>query len=142
MAKVGRKTKYTPQTIAKILKHIKNGSNLVDSAQLSGINSSTLFAWMNEKPEFSDRVQEAISKSKEGLIKNIIKAGKHNWQASGWLLERRYSKEYALKTIQELQGKDGQELVFKIVADVPKVEPIGQVIEGNTEKNKELDQPK
>ena len=124
MGKVGRKTKYTPVTIAKILKHIKNGSNMVDSAQLSGINPDTLFTWIKLYPDFSDKVQEAIAKSKEGLIKNIVKAGKHNWQASGWLLERRYSKEYALKTIQELQGKDGNELVFKIVADIPRVEPI------------------
>lgn len=146
MVKVGRKTKYTPQTVNKIVKYLKDGNSLDRSARLSGINPSTLYVWLKEKPELIEDIEKAKEYNIATRLKRITKHARTNWQADAWVLERTRPQEFALKTIQEIQGKDGQELVFKIVADTPKIEAIQgidqEVIEGNTEdKNKKLDQP-
>ena len=130
---MARKTKYNPQLVAKILKHIKNGSNLNDSAQLSGISPATFYEYMNQYTEFSDKVQEAISKSKEKLIKSIIKHGKTNWQAHSWLLERRYPQEYALKIIQGNMDLKDDTIKLKIIEDKPKV------LEGTIQEDNDTD---
>lgn len=130
MGKVGRKPKYTPVTVNKIVKYLKQGNSMERSAILSGINPSTLFAWLNQYSELKDDLEKAKEYNIATRLKRISKHAKTNWQADAWVLERTRPQEFALKTVSETYSKQDTTLIFKIVADKPKaLEEIKEVKE-------------
>ncbi len=56
---------------------------------------------------FLDAVERAEAMLRSGCIGNIRVAGVDQWQAAAWLLERRFSAEYARTERHEVSGKDG-----------------------------------
>ena len=108
--------KYTEETVAEITKWLRGGNSQKDSAILSGITEETFYQWM-KKPEFSESIKKAEQECKARNIALVLKAGEKSWQASAWYLERRYHDEFALKNIEEHQGKDGGPINVKIIED-------------------------
>ena len=102
---VGRSTKYTPETVAEIVKAIREGCSQDDAALLAGVSRTTFYAWVSEKPEFSDAVEKAHADFKRANVAAIRAAGMKakdgkldgSWQANAWLLERKYPEEFAQK---------------------------------------------
>lgn len=99
--KVGRTSKFTPETVQKIKQAIELGATYELAAAYGGIAASTFYEWMNAKPEFSESI-----KSSEGLaaVKWLAKieqaATDGNWQAAAWKLERRYPDSYGRQRIE------------------------------------------
>jgi transposase-like protein len=56
---MGRKTKRTPATVKEILSNIEAGLTYQDAASAAGISESTLYAWVQEFPEFSEALTGA-----------------------------------------------------------------------------------
>lgn len=56
---MGRKTKRTPATVREILANIEAGLTYQDAAVAAGIAESTLYAWVQEFPEFSEALTGA-----------------------------------------------------------------------------------
>jgi hypothetical protein len=68
-----------------------------------------------KKKEFVERIREAEGRAVIGWLAKIEKAATDgNWQAAAWKLERRYPENYGRQRL-ELTGKDGDELVIKVV---------------------------
>lgn len=104
------KTKLTDQLIDELTTYIENGMNNHDSAKLCLITEDTLYRWLREAEEvdengkplkryerqrkLKDAMQKAQSAFKAYHVQNITKAARKNWQASAWMLERRFPDEY------------------------------------------------
>ncbi len=134
MAKVGRSTKLTEELIEQISIAVENGSSNKDACILTGISESTFYNWMNEAKalqdkkkipsdkriylEFMESLKKAEAMFKQFHLGQINKASREgSWQASAWMLERKYPNEYSRKL--ELRGQDGNapELVKIYIPD-------------------------
>ena len=101
----GRKTKYTPETVEKIVKAVRLGATYALACGYAGISTATFHEWMNKKPEFFDTVKEAEGEGSLKLLARIQQeADSGTWQAAAWILERRYWSEYGRKAITMEHG--------------------------------------
>lgn len=107
--------KYCQEMTDEISKYLEEGMNRVDACILAGVSYQTFLNWM-EKFEFLESIKRAETKFKNKNIAIIQKAAVKSWQAAAWLMERKYSDEFALKQ---------------------KFEHSGQVVHVNIEKEKE-----
>lgn len=112
----GRKTKYTPETIAKLTEAIGRGATHQLACDYAGISRETFYEWLSAKPDFSDTVKAAEGSAAVDWLTVIDEAAKGGaWQAAAWKLERRYPQDYGRK-VTEIQGKDGAPIAFIEVA--------------------------
>jgi hypothetical protein len=109
MAKTGRATKYTPETIKAIIDVIRVGGSDTDACLMAGVSQETFYTWMKTKLEFSEQVTGARAQGKIERIARIRKHGAKDWRADAWYLERRYPEEYA------------QQLIIKVTPEQKKV---------------------
>lgn len=94
---MGRKSKLTPELQADIIKCIEAQQSYTSTCHYCGISTDSFTTWMKNKPAFSAAVKKAESKVRISHMKEIKEAGKKQWQALAWLLERRWPDEFALK---------------------------------------------
>lgn len=122
MSNRGRPTKYTPETVKKILEAIKLGVAYVDAANYGGIHIDTFHEWRKAYPDFSDAVDAASGQAVTACMAKIQKAATEgSWQASAWILERRHPDRYG-RTRVELTGAEGGPVaVAANVVVVPKM---------------------
>lgn len=122
MAERGRPTKYTPETVKKILEAIKLGVAYVDAANYAGVGLATFNEWRDRYPEFAEAVEAAAGAAVTACMAKIQKAATEgSWQASAWILERRHPDRYG-RTRVELTGAEGGPVaVAANVVVVPKM---------------------
>jgi len=84
----GRKSKLTPELIAKISTEIENGSYLKVAARKCGVGESTFYAWMeNAEGGVCGQFQELMEAIKNALQKNLFLNVKKNLlHFYAWLL--------------------------------------------------------
>ena len=106
---MARKSKYTPETVAKIIEAIKMGATYELAAGYAGIHYDTFNEWMKHKAEFSEQIKSAEGVGAMIWLAKIERAASDgNWQAAAWKLERRYPHMYGRNVTQmEVTGKDG-----------------------------------
>ena len=106
---MARKSKYTPETVAKVLEAIKMGATYELAAGYAGISDSLLYEWLKGKVEFLEAVKGAEGTGAMIWLAKIERAASDgNWQAAAWKLERRYPHSYGRNVTQmEVTGKDG-----------------------------------
>ncbi len=104
---MGRPLSLTKEVIAELCTYIENGNTQKDAILMCGFTETTLYDWLkkaraNEEAgvesiytELSKSLKKSESRFKAYHIQQIHKASKTTWQASAWLLERKYPKEYA-----------------------------------------------
>lgn len=106
--KVGRRTKYTPETVAKLTQAIRLGMTHLLACQYAGISHDTFYTWMNKHPEFSDAIKEAEGEGAVELLAIIKKQAREGtWQAAAWILERRHPEAYGRQRVEHT-GANGQ----------------------------------
>jgi hypothetical protein len=111
----GRRTKYTPETVDRILQAIRLGATYQLACDYAGIGVTTFHEWINAKPEFAQQVKEAEGKGALGWLAKIEQAATDgNWQAAAWKLERRYPREYG-RSVMELTGANNGPIQTEIV---------------------------
>lgn len=100
--KGGRPTKLTPEVQEEVCTAIRAGNTFEASAAYGGISPASFYSYMDkgrqsyEKgkrrtkfTEFLEEVTRAKSTAEVALVANINKAGKRDWRAHAFLLERR-----------------------------------------------------
>ena len=123
MAKRGAKTKYTPELQDKLCQILKSGNYIEAACAYVGISTETFYAWKASNPEFSDAVEKSRSSAEIESVARVRKAGAEGtWQADAWYLERSYADRWG-RTRQEITGKDGADLVIKVIRDRNPSEP-------------------
>ena len=99
--------KYNARRAAVLLEAIELGASLKLAAGAAGISYETLRRWMREgEASDSSPYAELVSQILEAEGRMAVKcmahiqnaAGKGTWQASAWILERRFPDLYGRKT--------------------------------------------
>lgn len=101
-------SKYSPEIVERICANLRAKHGRVWSGEEAGISFDTFREWFNHRTEFADAIKKAEEEGRErqkaDLLFIIEEAAKKSWQAGAWILERKYSEEFALKTKQDISG--------------------------------------
>lgn len=127
--RMGRTPIFTdPDIKADFLKAIKMGLSIEKACEYAGVNELTFYNYQNkaeedEKAGKKDTVYiKFIKDFKKARASCVIKhvsiieeaSNKGSWQASAWMLERRFAKDFATKQEVNVEMQP-----IKIVNDVP-----------------------
>jgi transposase len=97
---VARKPKLTPELIKEFCTCISNGLTNKDACMICDISEVTLYDWINKAEngglyaELTKSMKKAEAQFKAFHLQNVTKAGKTSWQASAWMLERKFKREF------------------------------------------------
>lgn len=110
--KTGRKTILNDKLIEDLCKAKQMGLSNKSACDYVNISEDTLYRFLKEgerdiengentkRAEFSERFKKAVSEFKAYHMELIRKSSvKGNWQASAWLLERAYPKEFGKNVV-------------------------------------------
>lgn len=97
---MARKSKYTPEVVARVAEAIRNGATYELAAAYAGIDYSTFARWQNTKSEFCEAIKSAEGAGAMSWLTMIEQATPTDWHAAAWKLERRYPHMYG-KTVQQ-----------------------------------------
>jgi hypothetical protein len=121
-------TKLTPEVVALFTTSIRAGASLDTAAKYVGVAQGTMRKWLSEgrnalqragspeeaDPKYRDQVafvvevDEALSEFKINLTGTILVAGREQWQANAWLLERRFPDEFGRRQRIDHANAEGQ----------------------------------
>lgn len=79
---------------AKVLAGIASGLTEQDACSVVGISRTTLWKKKKEDADFKEEVRKANVAFKLKHIQNISEHANKWWQASSWLLERKFPEEF------------------------------------------------
>ena len=95
---MSRPTKFTPETIDKIIAATKAGMTRSLTAKYAGISAACLYKWLAKgsegKPgfvEFLDAFREAEAVLAYQNLKIIRRAALKDWKAAAWILKNRHN---------------------------------------------------
>lgn len=114
----GRPTKYTPATVAKITRALKDGCTKEAAAACGGIGYSTLNEWEKEFPEFSEALTRAEGEAEAQMARCLFTAAPTDWRAAESWLKRRRSKTWGDKQTTEISGTEGGPIAIRSVEAV------------------------
>jgi hypothetical protein len=103
------------------------------AARLVGCSPDTIRRTALRDPAFAESIAKAESESEVLCLKNVKEAGKEKkyWRAAAWVLERRYSEDYAARkpgTITVSQVIDLLKQVSDILMDASMAPEVRQRI--------------
>lgn len=122
---MGRRTKLTPELIENAAKLIAGGNYASTVFQMLGIGESTWYEWLQRGregarksiyTEFAEAIKKAESAAELRAVSGIMAAGRRNWTAYAWYLERKFPDRWGLKTKvqQEISGPDGKPVQMEL----------------------------
>jgi transposase len=105
-AGVARPSKYTLETVAKIVQAIEQGASFEVAAAYASISYQTFNVWRKQFPEFSESIKGAEAQAEVTWLERIEAAAANGtWQAAAWKLERRYPDRWGRKERLELSTR-------------------------------------
>lgn len=114
----GAPSKFTPETVQKLVQAIRLGATYELACKSAGISYQTFNEWRKgrrfpkgttklQKSEFCDALERAEGDAAIQWLAKIEKAANDGaWQAAAWKLERRYPDTYG-RRVNEHTGRDG-----------------------------------
>jgi transposase-like protein len=138
--KIGRRTKLTNEVKGQIVATISMGLTDKDACVVAGISEVTFYEWLNRGRNkegyngrkwapvyatFANEVERARVANKVHHVRNIYRASETQWQASAWMLERRFPEEYGRR--DRIDVGNAEEKPFKaevLFADAESVSAI------------------
>ena len=137
---MGRKTKCTAKTIARVAEGLRIGMTHELAAQYGGISHESFYQWLKlaRQPDcakcyldFSEAIKAAEADNAARCLLVIDDAANDgSWQAAAWMLERRhkYQRQAAVQVettaepqmeIVDTTAADGRAMVIEHVAQLP-----------------------
>jgi hypothetical protein len=86
---MARPTKYTPETVKKIVDALSAGCTRKTAAAYAGIDETTFCRWLRRFAGFASSVTLAEAACEVALVATIRAAAPSDWKAASWWLERR-----------------------------------------------------
>lgn len=126
---MGRPSKLTPEVQAKFLQGLKLGLTYRLAASFAGVGESTVHRWIARGDTeidgpyraFRESIKEAEGVHAAQIMARIIKAADNgNWQASAWILERRYPDDFGRRVRQDVNHSGSVETTGSDVVRVAK----------------------
>lgn len=110
MTALGRHEKLTSELIEQVKSYISAGNCVKAVCQYIGVSESTWFRWIErgEKEtgsiyyDFLESVRSAESAAEIRAVTGIVAAGKKDWKALAWFLERKYPEKWGKKKEDEV----------------------------------------
>ena len=96
--------KRTPHMLKAICELVKKGFCVSHAAERLRVHHSTVSRWRKELAEFDTAILAAEAEFIDSQIANIRMASKTSWQASAWLLERKFPSEFSQPQVQLHHG--------------------------------------
>ena len=128
---IGRPSKFTPQTVERVLRCVERGMPLSLAASAAGVTFQTLSTYRTKHPAFAVALLEAVATGVEKRLKKIEDASEAgDWRASAWLLEHCQPEHFA-KSRVEVSGANGALLTVGVAVYLPQKDGT-PVIEVNT----------
>jgi hypothetical protein len=88
LSEPGRPTKYTPETVERLLATLADGLTQKQACLACGIGESTLYGWKKEHPELVTQMAEAREQARQKALAKIKAAGESgDWRASAEFLK-------------------------------------------------------
>ena len=121
---MGRRLKLTPELIEQAAKLIAGGNYASTVFQMLGVGESTWYRWLEKGRdskgrsiyrEFWESIQKAEAAAELRAVSGIVAAGRRNWTAFAWYLERKYPDRWGRrdKIQQEISGPGGEPFYSK-----------------------------
>lgn len=122
---MGRRTKLTPELIENAAKLIAGGNYASTVFQMLGIGESTWYEWLQRGregkrksiyTEFAEAIKKAEVAAELRAVSGIMAAGRRNWTAYAWYLERKFPDRWGQKTKvqQEISGPEGKPIQMEV----------------------------
>lgn len=110
-------------TKAKLALYMKQGLDVKEAAKLCNVSEYQL-GILRSDPEFEQLIDYCSADCEQTHIKNISDAGKMGaWQASAWMLERKFPEKYAKKdTVKhqyEIKFQSFQKIILNVINELP-----------------------
>jgi transposase len=94
--------RLTPERRAELLRWLEAGLPIEMAARLSNLGIRSVTAWRKRCAEgvrgyvtLEEDIQTAMARGESVHLARIAEAGRTQWRASAWLLERMYPEKYA-----------------------------------------------
>ena len=137
---MGRKTKCTPKTIARVAEGLRIGMTHELAAQYGGISEKTFYTWLNHanRPDADKCYAQFLQAVKAAEADNAARcllviddaANDGSWQAAAWMLERRhkYQRQASVQVetrqdpemeVVDPTAEDGRAMVIEHVSQLP-----------------------
>lgn len=114
--KGGRPTKMTEETIKKLEQGFLYGFSDAEACLHANITTTTLYAYCQKHPDFTDRKEQLKNRPKMQAKMNVMNAMRDgDVKTSTWYLERKAKDEFG--NYQELEHSGNMTINF--VEDVP-----------------------
>lgn len=137
----GRPTKLTPELVTTLINALQRSAYVETAIAYAGINKDTYYEWVREGAraserenkgeilddhdralaDFSDSVKKALALAELKNLETIQLAGKTNWTAAAWMLERRYPERYSRRDRMSLENPDGSALAAPLMEAIEKI---------------------
>jgi len=117
----GRPSKATIDRLQLVVEGIEKGLPYDTACAIAGICYQTFRNWIKQGEQeesgiffdFLESVKKAEANSEQNHIDNITQAGGEGmWQASAWMLERRYPRKWGKQERHEFTGANGGPILF------------------------------
>ena len=92
--KAGRPTKYSPETVDRLLAGLADGLPIKSACITAGIGVSTLSDWREKYPELEVRMEEAREVARLKMLQRIKRAAEHDWRAAAEWLRLTFPQDY------------------------------------------------
>ena len=113
---MARPTKLTKEVTKAICEAIENGATYAAASEAAGIAYSTFNEWMKDKRpayvKFSEAVSQANARFMTEGMRRIKEAGRRDWRAVAWSLERRLPEYFGQQN--KLDVTSGGEQLGKV----------------------------
>lgn len=146
---MGRPTKLTPETAARVVHHVLQGNYIKTACAEAGITPQTLKNWMARASEllgdpeldlatlppeeriFVDffavlKVAEAGAESR--LLRRAVR-GEKGWQAAMTVLERRHPEMWGRSEKRIHEGSEERPIVFSLETDLERQQRVAGVLQ-------------
>ena len=114
---MARPTKRTVEVTNKIEEVAALDGSVEEMAYYAGVHRDTLYLWLKQDKEFSDRIQELrerpVLKARQTIVKSLDTP-----DGAKWYLERKKKLEFSTRS--EHTGADGNDLIPDPLTDQEK----------------------
>jgi transposase len=109
MAHPGGRSSKLHKAVDEFLTGIKAGLSIEAAAAKAGVGRATIYKWQQrgrneergEFREFVDKLEEANGLAEATMTEKLVDAGNQNPEYLKWLLERRFTERWSLKSCQQ-----------------------------------------
>jgi hypothetical protein len=102
--KAGRPSKYSPETVDRLLAGLADGLSYKSACITAGIGVSTLADWREKYPELEVRMEEAREVARLKMLQRIKRASENDWRAAAEWLKLTFPSDY--RRVQPAQSAD------------------------------------